>query len=130
MSASSDDSLSEALRSQPYFESIDLYHKLFSTICDKMSPVIGEMTLKSIISNMLDYVAEKHPCFADVEQEGDHIVFSNLQDTQVPEIQEQTLEALASFFDEFIKVMGDLTSNFYTDSLRELAAELLAGDKS
>jgi len=123
--SSQEPTIGGALRSLPYLESIDRYQKVFAKMCQKLEPSVGEITLKSILANMLDFAGEEHSCLRNVEHEGTTVDFFSLQDTQVPELQEATLKALEFFFEEFIQLIGDLTSGFYTDEFQELAKELL-----
>ena len=120
-----------ALRSLPYLETIERYQKVFAQMCEKLEPSIGEITLKSILANMLDFAGEEHECFQHVEHDGTTVDFFSLQGTHVPELQEATLKALEFFFEEFIQLIGDLTSGFYTDEFRQLAEKLLRdGDET
>lgn len=125
MSLTGGNTLGRALKVKPYFETVEKYQLFFSRICDTIRPVIGEMTLRSILSNMLSYAAERYPSFSDVELHGIHINFYSLQDTHVPELQEKTLEALEFFFEEFIALIGELTSDYYTETLKGMAKEIL-----
>jgi hypothetical protein len=123
--SSQEPNIGGALRSLPYLETIDQYQKVFAQMCEKLEPFVGEITLKSILANMLDFASEEHECFQSVEHDGTTVDFFSLQGTQVPELQESTLRALEFFFEEFIQLIGDLTSDFYTDEFRQLAEDLL-----
>jgi hypothetical protein len=129
--SSQDPTIGGVLRTLPYFETIDRYQKVFAQMCEKLEPSVGEITLKSILANMLDFAGEEHECFQNVDHDGTTVDFFSLQGTHVPELQEETLKALEFFFEEFIQLIGDLTSDFYTVEFRQLAEKLFkSGDES
>jgi hypothetical protein len=115
-----------AFRGRPFLEAIEASEKLFARMGEKIAPVVGEMTLKSILTNMLEYAAEKHGCLSKVEQQGVRVDFSGLKDAQSREQQDQSLSAIEFFFGEFIQLMSDLTSDSFTESLGQMAREAFA----
>jgi len=119
-----------AFRGCPFLEAVESSEKLFARMSGKVSPVVGEMTLKSILTNMLEYAVLKHGCLAKVEQQGVRVDFSGLRDAQSREQQDQALSAIEFFFGEFVQLMGDLTSDSFAESLRQMAGETFAEEKA
>ena len=127
MSAHKESSISQALRAQPFPATIGRYQALFAQACTRIEPLLGEVTLRSILSNMIEYVGEEHPCLKAIELEGGAVNFEALYSSEISGQHEEAFAAMETLFEEFVDLIGDLTSDYFTDELRQLAHATLQG---
>jgi len=123
MSSSSEPVFGPALRGCPLEKAVETCEQLFTDMCELVSPVIGEMTLKSILANMLEYASQERRSLSRARQRGVQIDLVGLKDTENGEQPDDVLDAIEFFFAEFIKLIGDLTSDHFTQTLQTMAEQ-------
>jgi len=72
---------------------------------------------------MLEYASQEHPSLSRAKQQGAQVDFAELKGTAGEERPDQVLDALEFFFAEFITLIGDLTSDHFTQTLRAMAEQ-------